>query len=205
MKLRWLAIFAAAIFILGAFSLSAAAEKKPLPKPAPKVPPKVALASPGRLHLITLEQAYDLTLASDQAIRTAWLELCSARLEPWGALTRLGPRLTGNLSYELIRERRFTSGPTPAVLDETLAAPDLVPTNTRTVAPGQLTPPGVSGPTADPALGAVGVSGPIGVSDFAGTHSYTRRAGVTLQQPLIDLTVFPAWRFGRLSAESAQL
>ena len=30
-----------------------------------------------------------------------------------------------------------------------------------------------------------------------------RRAGLTLQQPLLDLTVFPAWRFGRLTAESA--
>jgi outer membrane protein len=54
-------------------------------------------------------------------------------------------------------------------------------------------------------LGAVGAAAPIGAENFDGTHSYTRRAGVTLQQPLLDLTVFPAWRFGRLTAESAEL
>ena len=154
--------------------------------------------------MITLEQAYDRALASDQAIRNAYVELRGARLEPWSALTRMGPRLTGHLSYEVIRERRFTSGAPSPFLDETLAAPNLPP-ELGAVRPGQLTPPGVSGPTADPVLGAVGATAPIGVEDFEGTHSYTRRAGVTLQQPLLDLTVFPAWRFGRLTAESADL
>jgi outer membrane protein len=158
----------------------------------------------GRLRIITLEQAYDRALASDQAIRNAYIELRSARLEPWSALTRIAPRLTGHLSYEVIRERRFTRGSMPSSLDETLAAPD-IPPDGRQVRPGQLTIPGVSGPTADPALGAVGASIPLGADDFNGTHSYTRRAGLTLQQPLLDLTVFPAWRFGRLTAASAEL
>src|SRR4051812_31228196 len=115
MKLRWLTALAAAAFLSGASSWTYGGEKRPTPK--------IASSLPGRLHLITLEQAYDLALTSDQAIRNAWLELCSARLEPWSALTRISPRLTGNLSYELIRERRFTSGPPSPALDETLAAP----------------------------------------------------------------------------------
>src|SRR6478752_3349518 len=157
-----------------------------------RIEPRNPGRMPGRLRLITLEQAYDRALASDQAIRNAYVELRSARLEPWSALTRIAPRFTGNLSYEVIRERRFTSGSASPFLDETLAAPDLPPTPGE-VAPGRLTAPGVSGPTADPALGAVGASAPPGASDFDGTHSYTRRAGLTLQQPLLDLTVFPAW------------
>jgi outer membrane protein TolC len=159
---------------------------------------------PGRLRLLTLEQAYDQALTSDQAIRNAYIELRSARLESWSALTRMAPRVAGNLSYEVIRERRFTNGPASPFLDETLAGPDLPP-SLGEAAPGRLTIPGVTGPTADPALGGVGASQPPDASDFHGTHSYTRRAGLTLQQPLLDLTVFPAWRFGRLTAESARL
>jgi outer membrane protein TolC len=193
---RWSSVFWAAAALAAGISATLAADRNDLGKP---------LRGPsGRLRLITLEQAYDLALASDQAIRNAYIELRSARLEPWSALTRMGPRLTGNLSYEVIRERRFTSGPATTALDETLVAPDLPP-RPGAASPGRLTAPGVSGPTADPALGAVGASAPLGASDFDGTHSYTRRAGLTLQQPLLDLTVFPAWRFGRLSAESARL
>jgi outer membrane protein TolC len=157
-----------------------------------------------RLRVLTLEQAYDLALASDQAIRNAAIEVRSANLEPWSALTRIGPRLTGHLSYELIHEKRFMREQAVTPLDETLAAPD-IPPFTNPAQPGQLTPPGVSGPTADPVQGAVGAASPLGVSDFDGTHSYTRRAGVTLEQPLLDLTVFPAWRFGKLSSASARL
>src|SRR5436190_16787517 len=79
--------------------------------------PKNSPRAPGRLRLLTIEQAYELALASDQAIRNACIELRSARLEPWSALTRMAPRLTGNLSYEVIRERRFTSGPASPFLD----------------------------------------------------------------------------------------
>lgn len=37
------------------------------------------------------------------------------------------------------------------------------------------------------------------------TRNGNASAGLTLQQPLIDLTVFPAYRFGKLSSESARL
>lgn len=193
MERRWLHILPLAIGWAGVALASGAEDGR-------------AFRIPGapRLRVLTLEQAYDLALGSDQAIRNACIEVRNANLEPWSALTRISPRLTGNLSYELIREKRFTHGRAATPLDETLAAPDIPPITSQ-AAPGQLTPPGVSGPTADPVQGAVGAAAPLDVSDFDGTHSHTRRAGVTLQQPLLDLTVFPAWRFGKLSAASAQL
>ena len=59
-----------------------------------------ASPTPGRLSLpLTLEQAYDLTLASDQNIRTAFLEVKKADLLPLSALTRIAPRLNGSYSY----------------------------------------------------------------------------------------------------------
>ena len=54
-------------------------------------------SSPGK-NVITLEQAYDRTLASDQSIRTAYIEIRKANLLPLSALTKLTPRLTGGFS-----------------------------------------------------------------------------------------------------------
>jgi hypothetical protein len=53
----------------------------------------------------------------------------------------MGPRLTGHLSYEVIRERRFTSGAPSPFLDETLAAPNLPP-ELGAVRPGPIDPTG---------------------------------------------------------------
>jgi outer membrane protein TolC len=148
-----------------------------------------------------------LALASDQSIRSAYIELRTAQLEPWSALTRIGPQLIGNLGYELIREKRFaseTNANAGTALDESLVAPDV---RVMPGAPGsnQLTPPVMSGSTPESATGAVRPAVPLASPSFEGTRSYTRRAGLFWQQPLLDLSVFPAWRFGKLSAATAEL
>ena len=54
-------------------------------------------ADPGG-RTITLEQAYDRTLATDQSIQIACTEVRKANLLPWSALTRFGPRLNAGYS-----------------------------------------------------------------------------------------------------------
>jgi outer membrane protein len=98
---------------------------------------------------LTLEQAYDRALETDQTIRIAHEEIRKANLRPWSALTRLGPSVTGRASYTR-PEEEVSSGVGPVI-------------------------------------------------------SNTKRADITVQQPLIDLTVFPAYRVGKLTAKSAQL
>jgi outer membrane protein TolC len=49
--------------------------------------------------IITLEQAYDITLKTDQSIRTAYWEVRKADLLPWGALAKIGPQINGSASY----------------------------------------------------------------------------------------------------------
>lgn len=116
-------------------------------------PPSARAADAGTV--ISLEHAYDLALASDQAIRIAFHEVRKADLLPWSALTRLGPQVLGRASYgRSERATDFTSGGA----DRTTRARE--------------------------GAGAL---------------------GITLEQPLIDLTVFPAYRFGQLSATAARL
>src|ERR1051325_7922888 len=50
-------------------------------------------------EVITLDQAYDRAVATDQSIGIAWQEIQKANLLPWSALTKITPRLTGNASY----------------------------------------------------------------------------------------------------------
>ena len=95
---------------------------------------------------LTLEQAYDRALASDQTIRIAYAEIQKANLLPWSALARQGPRVLGNASYAK-PERAI---PSASLLE-------------------------------------------------------TRSADLTVELPLIDFTVFPAYRGGKLSAQSARL
>jgi outer membrane protein len=58
--------------------------------------------------VITLEQAYDLALESDQSIAKAYWEIRKANLEPLSALTRLGPNVS--LTGSLARSRQRTRG-----------------------------------------------------------------------------------------------
>jgi outer membrane protein len=50
--------------------------------------------------VITLDQAYNRALASDQSVRKAYWEIRKANLEPLRALTRLGPSITGTGGLE---------------------------------------------------------------------------------------------------------
>lgn len=77
-----------------AVAADAAPEKSP-PAPAKKA----ADPAPEGKKTITLEEAYALALASDQSIRTAYLEIRKANLLPWSALTRISPRLSGGFTY----------------------------------------------------------------------------------------------------------
>ena len=50
---------------------------------------------------LTLEQAYDCALATDQSIRIAYWEVRKANLLPWSALSKLGPQINASGSYNL--------------------------------------------------------------------------------------------------------
>lgn len=106
-----------------------------------------ALSAVAEPRMISLEQAYDVVLASDQSVKIAWFEMKKAALEPQFALTRMRPTLNGSLAGD----RANRSGTSPLVRD------------------------------------SVG------------------RANLTLEQPLFDMTVFPAYRRGKLVSHSAQL
>lgn len=56
------------------------------------------LAKPARV--ITLEEAYDIAVATDQSIGIAYWQVRMANLLPWSALTLLGPQLTGGGEYD---------------------------------------------------------------------------------------------------------
>ena len=110
---------------------------------------------------ITLEQAYDMTLATDQSIRSAWHEIRKANLQPWSALTRMGPSLTGNGSIDSSRNARSSYSSVTTNAD--------------------------------------------GSSNVTTTLTDTSYAGFTFQQPLLDFSVFPAYRLGKLTARAARL
>jgi outer membrane protein TolC len=57
-----------------------------------------ALSGTGRV--ITLEEAYDIALATDQSITIAAQEIKRANLLPWSALTKLGPSLSVGSGYD---------------------------------------------------------------------------------------------------------
>jgi outer membrane protein TolC len=56
-------------------------------------------ASPETGRVITLDEAYDIALATDQNIAIAEVEIHKANLLPWSALTMLGPSLNANVGY----------------------------------------------------------------------------------------------------------
>jgi outer membrane protein len=105
----------------------------------------VALGRP-----LSLDEAYDRALATDQNLQIAYEEIQKSDLLSWSALTRIGPRITGNGGYSK-PQQNLTSTTTGPVLAETW------------------------------------------------------RADITVQQPLLDSTVFAAYRAGKLSAQAARL
>lgn len=98
-------------------------------------------------RVVTLEQAYDMVLATDQSVKIAWFEAKKANLEPQFALTRMRPKLNASVNGD----RQNRSGSNPLV------------------------------------------------------RSSSGQADITLDQPIFDLSVFPAYRRGKLVSKSAEL
>ena len=98
---------------------------------------------------MTIDEAYEHALATDQSIAIALAETRKAKLLTWSAAAKLGPQLTGNAGYSQ-PQSDITSAGEPVLVD-------------------------------------------------------TRSANITLQQPLLDLTVFAAYRAGKLTIEEARL
>ena len=104
-----------------------------------------------KARVITLEQAYDRTLSSDQSIRIAYIEILKANLLPWSALTKFGPRITAGASYNHVETTtQYYNNPTLGILD-------------------------------------------------------AQNANLSLNQPLIDFTFFPAFKLGKLTVQSNRL
>ena len=104
--------------------------------------------------IISLEQAYDLALSSDQSIGIAYVALQRAKLEPTAAWTKLAPQISA-----------------------------------QTSANGQSVRTSAS-PTRN------------GGSTAAGRYN---NESITLEQPLFDLSFFPAHRRGEISLEAARM
>jgi outer membrane protein TolC len=139
--------FRLAAFFLGCYAFACPASGAEKPRAV-----KRAILNDG---LVTLEQAYDRTLATDQTIRIAYYEVRKAKLLPWSALTRLGPQANINSNY--LRSRELERFPT------------------------------------------------VGANSTSFLEVGSGTAGITFQQPLIDFSVFPAYRLGRLTAVAARL
>lgn len=140
-------------------------------------------ASSSSKTLITLEEAYDRTLATDQSIQIAYWEIRKANLEPWSALTRLGPSLTGNLSDRTTRQGSFL-GSAPASKTTAVGSQTIVST----------LPNGTTETTTQTVF-----------NTSSGTHTDTTSYGLSFSQTILDLTVIPAYRLGRLTAQAARL
>jgi len=72
--------------------------------------------------VISLEQAYDRTLSSDQAIRIAYTEIRKANLLPWSALTKFGPSITGAYGYNHVETTTHSFNPSLSILDAQTAS-----------------------------------------------------------------------------------
>ena len=138
--------------------------------------PKENAANP----VITLEQAYDLALRSDQSIAKAYWEIRKANLEPLSALTRLGPNVsvTGSLARSRQRTRSNSSSSD--------SSDDFSSSNSSN--------------------GAI-LDQPGSGSEFRTTRTLTSSGdlGIQYSQTILDLTALPAYRLGKLTAEAAKL
>jgi outer membrane protein TolC len=145
----------------------------PIPARDQPIPVKGTVTG-GRL---TLEQAYDRALATDQSIKIAYWEIRKANLLPWSALARLGPNISAGASYE-----RFA--------------------NTTRVRSSRTTVDGTVITTTPPA-------GSTPVVTFFDLLSHARggiaEGGFSYTQPLVDLTVFPAYHLGSLTRVATRL
>jgi len=85
--------------------------------------------------VLTLEEAYDRALSSDQSILKAYWETRIDNLAPYSALTRLGPSLTGNLSQATSRSTT-TFAVTQTTQTTQISAASSTAATTETLLPG---------------------------------------------------------------------
>lgn len=106
-------------------------------------------------RVITLDEAYDRALETDQSIAVAHAEAAKARLDPELALTRLTPRLSSYLTQD--RNGRIGNQSTGTNSNE--------------------------------------------ISD----DRTSQRVGIALRQPILDFTVVPAYKAGKISTKAADI
>ena len=116
--------------------------------------------------VISLEDAYSRTLATDQSIRIAYWEIRKANLLTWSALARIGPQLNGGGTYN----RNQSRSPGSVIVSE--------PTTTS--------------------------QGQSQIETLTST-SETSNVNLTYTQPILDFSVFPAFKYGKLAAIAARL
>ena len=151
----------------------------------------------GRLMLITLDGAYDRALSSDQSIGIAYLEIQRSDLLRWRALTRYEPRVRGSLGRGRSELDRSTISRTEAT-DDTEGT-SLTQKNSVTT---KLLPKSTTEMSQFEEQKRAAERTPF---DSLARDTHTSSAEVILEQPLLDLTVFAAWRFGKLSAQASRL
>jgi len=173
-RLFHLVIFSAFVFV---FRLASSAVD---PIPATDRPIRVQDTVKG--GTLTLEQAYDRALATDQTIKIAYWEIRKANLLPWSALAKLGPQLSATGTYE-----RFA--------DATKVRTTRNVTNV------------VNGLVVPVTTVVDGVTTPVVTYLDQTTHSRggVGEGGLTYVQPLIDFTVFPAYHLGSLTRVATRL
>lgn len=109
--------------LLGATTLHAAPRKSAVQEKrsavihTSEVPAEAFL---GKSRSFTLEQAFDRALATDQSIRIAYYGVRKGNLQPWSALTRMGPSLTGNSSYQSSTRRSMSDPATDYTRSDTV-------------------------------------------------------------------------------------
>jgi outer membrane protein TolC len=169
-------LFISSILFIASWISAALAD----PIPARDVPIRAKdTVTGGRL---TLEQAYDRALATDQSIKIAYWEIRKANLLPWSALAKLGPQLYGSGNYERFADttKIRTTRPVTKLVNGII-------TPVTTLVDGVNTPVVTWLDQTSHSRGGVGT----------GEVSYV--------QPLIDFTVFPSYHLGSLSRVATRL
>lgn len=191
------------------------------------------LRDPGEnasLPVLTLEAAYERALATDQSLQIAYLNSKKARLEPRKAFYAFLPTLRADLSYRQERERETRSSAAETSINRTLDRRPLeisdsinATGSTSTSVTSALTPGAGGSTTASTRTSttlANSQSSTLSSSASRNTrilHESTRDRtresvdtntpgfGLTFTQPLVDMSVFPAYRVGRLAEKVALL
>ncbi len=150
-------------------------------------------------NILTLEAAYDRAMVSDQSIRIAYIGIRKSRLLPWEALTRYEPKIVGSFGWE--REHESRRGHSGSGRDsefdgstfETKRSIDSGPGNEPQVNTDQFD-------FQEDRRDRERIS-----RDYRSERARSASAAIILEQPLLDLTVIPAWRAGKISIHAAQL